>query len=366
MADRRKNNSEFWHRRNLPMCLGCFPCPHLRTCGGITIERSVNDCFDFCECKSRSNCAFVCPLNPKNFVARFREVGGFELNDLARSPTMAWPSLPLLVPILPNGYSRSTRLNAPAVAVPLNKLFGAKTGKPAHSDREELAQHFSFLADAKLVVSGVGYDQHLENYWSAARGADFPQHLAQLNPALVTTPNFSLFSDVPRTDDQYNMKRIAICWQELAALGLPTALHVNARTDYDWRRWAQFLKAHPEVGGVAFEFRTGGAPPRRGAWYRDRLIELSQIVGRKLGLVLRGGLLFLRDLARCFCITFLSHSPVIRALRRRKLVWKPGTKDAWQRTPVPNGSALDRLVVHNIHVYGAMVQALVGGHVNNN
>jgi len=33
-----------------------------------------------------------------------------------------------------------------------------------------------------------------------------------------------------------NMKRIAICWSELASCGIAASLHLNARTDRDWER----------------------------------------------------------------------------------------------------------------------------------
>jgi hypothetical protein len=354
MADRRPKNSEFWHQTNRGMCLGCFGCPHLATCGGISIDHHVNDCFDFCACVDGANCPLVCPSNPRHFVARVREVGGFDL-DVPQCASVSWPSLPSMVPVLPNGYSRSAALDVPVVGVPLNKLFGAKTGKPIYSTREELCRHFSFSTDAKIVVSGVAYDQLLENYWSVGRGSDLPKCLADMKVDLVTTPNFSLFGNVPRTEDEYNMKRIAICWQELMALGVPTALHLNARTHQDWRRWAQFLKQHPEATGVSFEFGTGAASPKRGGWHRDRLLDLVQGCGRKLHLTLRGGHRHLGALSQSFFIVYLSHSPVIRALRRQRLMWKPGTKEIWQRTPVPNGRDLDHLIAHNILLYGDMI-----------
>src|SRR5207249_4165551 len=53
----------------------------------------------------------------------------------------------------------------------------------------------------------------------------------------------SMFLDVPRWDNLHNMKRIALCWSELVSRGLPTSLHLNARTDRDWERWIEFIGA---------------------------------------------------------------------------------------------------------------------------
>jgi hypothetical protein len=249
----------------------------------------------------------------------------------------------------------------PAVALSLDRLFARRTGEAVFDSRERLANHFGFQPTIKIVVSGVGYDQHLENYWSRARGAEFPARLAALNPDLVTTPNFSLFSDVPRHDNIYNMKRIAICFNELASLGIPTALHVNARTDHDWSCWTRFVRAHPEVHALAFEFRTGPASPKRGRWYRDRLTEIANRVGRRLGIVVRGGIRWLGDLAGSFdSVTLLSHTPVLKAISRRRHCLSAGAreKNAWTRFPCPNGPELDDLVLHNLSSYGRAVQLI--------
>ena len=84
------------------------------------------------------------------------------------------------------------------------------------------------------------------------------------------------------------MKRIAICWQELVAAGIPAALHVNARTDHDWIRWAEFIRRRPEGTTIAFEFATGARSATRGTWYVGQLKRLRDRVGRDLALVLRG------------------------------------------------------------------------------
>src|SRR6185295_10010184 len=136
------------------------------------------------------------------------------------------------------------------------------------------AERFAVAPGTPILVTGVSYEQPIENYWGLARGAGFLDDLAALSPALVTTPNFSLFSDKPREDNLYNMKRIAICWYELATRRIPAALHLNARTDQDWRRWREFLAAHPEINAVAFEFATGTAAKARAAWHLHHLLAV--------------------------------------------------------------------------------------------
>jgi hypothetical protein len=48
---------------------------------------------------------------------------------------------------------------------------------------------------------------------------------------------------VPRLDNLFNMKRIALVWSEIQREGMPCALHLNARTDRDFER------CDKEIGG---------------------------------------------------------------------------------------------------------------------
>jgi hypothetical protein len=300
-----------------------------------------------------------------HFVARIQEVRGLNLDNVCPAPPVIIAPIPTMVPLVPHGYCRTGPLNSRAVAIPVDKLFHPKSGVARFASRKDLAKKFTYSDSAQLIVSGVGYDQYLENYWGAARACGFPEQLAVLKPDLVTTPNFSLFSDVPRWDNLYNMKRIAICWQELAALGVPTALHVNGRTDQDFLRWSDFIRAHPEIQAISFEFATGAASPVRARWYRDRFVELAQRVGRSLLLVMRGGASLIPDLLSHYrSITFLSHIPILKALNRRKLLWRPGLKPRWTHCDSQNGEEMDRLVKQNLELYGVMLEHLRNPHLN--
>jgi hypothetical protein len=76
---------------------------------------------------------------------------------------------------------------------------------------------------------------------------------------LVTTPNYSLFLDRPRWDDMHAMKRIALMHEEFLAEGMPAALHVNGRTDSDFRHWGSYVTARPK-----FHTSPTNLPPARG------------------------------------------------------------------------------------------------------
>ncbi len=92
--------------------------------------------------------------------------------------------------------------------------------------------------------------------------------LRALGVALITGPNYSMFTDEVRYNDMHAMKRIGMTWQEIVAAGIASAYHLNARTPHDYCRLANFIAARAEVTDVAFEFKTGAA-------WRKRLASIS-------------------------------------------------------------------------------------------
>jgi hypothetical protein len=349
-----RSNQGLAHRTELTMALGCATCPDQGLCGGLKTSDGLYDCSALCRCDSdeqKEACQFVCPSKPQEYTRRLHEVNGFDLHTVGNVPPVSVPSWPETVPWIDGRSCLAGPLPLAAVAIPLRRLFHAGTGRAIDPDRESLAARFAIRPDAALLVTGVSYEQPIEDFWSVARGTTFLGELAALRPGLVTTPNFSLFSDIPRDDNMYNMKRLAICWQDLASHGIPTSLHLNARTDRDWDRWTDFLVVHPEIKSVAFEFGTGAAPRRRGRWYVRQLTNLSTAVGRPLQLVVRGGRHFLTDLRSRFSeVVFITTDPLMRARKRRRLVIRPGGKPAWIRVTYREGAKLDDLFLENLRM----------------
>ena len=59
-----------------------------------------------------------------------------------------------------------------------------------------------------MIVSGVDKDGPIERWWDYKDRELVLASLKQLGITLITTPNFSLLTDVPRTDNLHAMKRI--------------------------------------------------------------------------------------------------------------------------------------------------------------
>jgi hypothetical protein len=254
-------------------------------------------------------------------------------------------------------YDRSRRsqpFSSDAVAVPLSCVLSKRTGDLLVQTREELCSKFLISTTAKIILSGVHHDPTLEVYWSLARARDIASQLRHLNVDFLTTPNFSVFANVQRWDNLHNMSRIAICWQELAAAGNPTALHINARTPRDYQRWADFLNEHQETDVVAFEFQTGAASPIRALDHVRWLQMLSERVEKPLALVCFGGWLHLKELLRSFkSVTHISATPYMRMCNYKKLVSWDGDRPTLRSAPTDMSA--DELLRHNTGVYSTVL-----------
>ena len=79
--------------------------------------------------------------------------------------------------------------------------------------------------ETKVIVTGVGQDQIIEDFWGAHRKEELLQFLTTLNIELFTVPNFSFPLDAPPLHHRYNRARILRLAERGASAGLPLALH---------------------------------------------------------------------------------------------------------------------------------------------
>src|SRR3546814_1999765 len=153
-------------------------------------------------------------------------------------------ALPILIE---HATARVGTLNSPIVALPLYALLDIDAGMLRYPDRTALSQKFGIDPNARLVVSGVARDKKIERYWAAKDRPAMLQQLAALDIALITPPNYSVLTDVPRTDNLHAMKRILMATVEMMQAGLPTALHAHERTERDFERWGEEEAERPGV-----------------------------------------------------------------------------------------------------------------------
>lgn len=347
----RRRERKLWHNeRSHVGSLGCTLCPHMEICGGLSAKRPVYDCLDLC-CGSPSNCDSVCRNKPRDFARRIREVDGFQLDNVPRTAAQPDIVLPRIVPVVYHGDRRERPFDPPAICLPLYAVVRRSSSRERFANADAIAGRFKFKAGTPLVLTGTDNDRPLERWWSLG-GHDRKQAirtLQGLGVQLVTTPNFSMFTDRPRWDDMHSMKRIAITHEEFLREGIRAALHVNARTERDWERWTEYVCSRSEVKEIAYEFATGAGWAERIDWHRGQLVGLAQNAGRPLHLVVRAAP---RDahaaLATVFSrTTVLETSSFIKTVRRQRGRCVGGGRIEWQQSPTDYKEPLDELLMHN-------------------
>ena len=321
-------------------------------CGGLRVAAGIFDCRALCACqRNGKRCFGVCRRDPSVFVSRMREVGSFAFDTVPRVAPVSARALPDYAPIIYDGTKRRGRLDAGVVAIPLLSFFSRASGTGRFETREETLATFKLSPDTRIILTGVAKDPAIERWWSFA---DRPRLIATLRPLgveMVTAPNYSLFTDVTRLDNLHNMKRIVLAWAEFMAGGMPCALHINARTDTDYRRFGDFIGEREEVTAVAFEFLTGSATAARGAEHCEQLVALAARVRRPLRLVVRGGRKHLRQLTAAFAgVTVLDADPYMKAKYRRRARLALGAEIEWQASRTAKSEPLDDLLQHNVEL----------------
>jgi hypothetical protein len=250
-----------------------------------------------------------------------------------------------------HGSSRRAMSRLNAVALPFTRMFDRRTGEPRFESRAALCEAFKVSETASVILSGTDADAPIEAWWGIGREARIrvARNLKAIGVKLITSPNYSLFTDQPRWDDLHSMKRIAIAHNELLGEGLQAALHVNGRTQKDFERWAEYIADRPEIEILAYEFTTGPGWIGRREIHVAWLTKLAQEVGRPLQLVVRGGIELLPDLLSAFGnVTFVDTAAFMRTIKRRRAVLMESGRLVWRAAPTASGEPLDDLLAANI------------------
>ena len=334
--------------------LGCSNCLERDRCGGVHTDAGIFDCRDLCTCADKSKCDMVCRFNPSLFVARMREVRGLDFDTVPRTSANGVPTMPMIVPFVDHRYGRTAVLDEPIVALSLYRLVNLASGKLHVTSRAELAARFLIPEDAHVIVSGVDKDRRIEWWWNFKNRESLLASLKTLGITVATTPNFSVLTDVPRTDNLHAMKRILLIWTEMASAGLATALHVNGRTEHDFLRWGDLIAERPEIEIVAFEFATGCGWGERIDWHVTQLCRLADRVARPLAIVVRGGGRKLEELRQHFArVTLVETEAFARTIRRRQAYLSEAGRLKWAKFATPVGAPIDDLFAHNVSLVRA-------------
>jgi hypothetical protein len=157
-----------WHNENYNVpSMGCSICPDYKICGGLRVSKPLFWCIDYC-CGSPKSCDVVCRNNPR-FVDHVREIGGFDLANVARSPMVIKPALIDVMPMLFHGNSRKLAFKTQAVGLPFARMFDRRTGRARFTSRAELCDAFKIHPLTTIILSGTDSDPPIENWWQIGR-----------------------------------------------------------------------------------------------------------------------------------------------------------------------------------------------------
>lgn len=342
----------------------CAACAYHSICGGLDGQQEFGGCFGGCEtaCKAANGkCDWTCPSHPEVFVRRWREVGGWPPRLTSRGLRAYEGRLPLppYLPAIYHGHRRSGVLSTSDVVVPTHKLLSLSrgTGSGVRTvDAADLRARFRLHPAARVVLLSVAQDRFLERYWRYAGSRGVPVALAQLGVEAVSLPNFSFFTDAPRTHTLWNVARMLRVGEELSAAGVAVVPHLNAATRRDWDMWRDLLRENPQIRYVCKEFQTGLRESGPGREAIMAMRRLRDELGRELHPIVVGARQFIRDLAPHFPqFTLVTATPFLRTMYRKRLVANRGNK--WFDVRTAPGAPLDELLDFNVMRYDARVRA---------
>ncbi|TWT44435.1 hypothetical protein RAS1_08500 [Phycisphaerae bacterium RAS1] len=343
-----------WHQPGQEVKLGCTRCPELPQCGGLAIAAPAFNCMDLC-CDNPKACRrYVCPKQ-RRYSKLVNEAGGFDLRPY-KGRVAPMLTIPDYVPCVLDIGDLAGPLPLPVVAVSLYALIDSKTGLPRYHSRQELLARFRVDPEARIVITATGKDRDVERFWHVFRAKKTAESLRRLRPALIATPNFSMHADTVRHDNLVSMSRIASCFEEFAAAGLPTAVHVNGRAPHDFRRWLEYLNASPAIYSVSYEMGTMGRSAPRRAWHAQQLVMLARSVQRPLTLLLRGGFQHIPELSGAFARVIALDTSANMKAKMRQSARRVSGRLSWTPNPTPIGQPIDELLIHNIRVCGRSVR----------
>ena len=347
-----------WHfRPDESLSLSCARCFLLEICGGLHVKGGALDCQRFC-C-GKKDCKIVCFNSPVLYSRRLLEIKGFELNNVPHCTAVAFDKIHGYIPLLHHAYSRRDAFEGEQVALSLFELLN-RDGSPKYLSREDVVKNFRFSNSAKLIVSSINKDHLLERLWETQHRRSIALMLKSIGVSIFTSPNFSVYNNVPRPENLYNIKRIVLLAQEFLSEGVPTALHINAVTDRDYQRFTEFLVEYPEFQALSFDFITGPGYPSRTNWHIKKLIELSKNVGRPMQLLLRGGTRALFPLSSVFRdLAMIDSDPLQRALHRQLMIFGNDGQMKSVKNKLPKGVPVDDLLSRNVRAAEAEVEFML-------
>lgn len=345
--------------------VACGQCHYLTQCGGLDeTQPSLWGCFTKCRDGLCGTYDWTCPCRMPEFVRRWSEVGGVRQRPVGELMACTAPKLPLYMPmVVTHGLKTVRTVPVDTAAITTYELIRGRQGvrRARAKDPSELRRALKLPLTSRILLVSVANDIQLATWWATRKKNELPTQLAQLGIMGVTVPNFSFFTDAPRTHTLWNRARMMRCAEEFSAAGLGVILHLNAQTTADWTFWADILREQPLHRYVVKEFQTGLLNPGKARQALNDLARLQDGVGRELHPLLIGGARLVEQAPRYFrSFTIIDSRPWMTTIKRQQAVLVDGELK-WHSHPTEQGESLDLLLAHNLDVYRESIQERAKG-----
>jgi hypothetical protein len=343
---------------------GCKTCP-LRPalCHGVEDGFAVDGCLAFSQ-KACAEFGWTSLYDPRLFAERFHEVSNFKC-QLRRNLLPVQFKLPHYVPALYHGFDRARPLDVEWAAVPLHVLFRSRANGSlvsAVKSPRQLRELLGIRLNAKIIVTGAGPDQGIEDFWGVHQSDNLLRLLRKLDIQLFTAPNYSFFKNAPPPHNRYNRSRTLRVTERAADAGIVSVLHLNAIFEPEWRDWEMLLRRHPEISVVCLEFQTGYARRSVGDRAFNRLVKLQDAVGRPIHPILIGGARYAEKLGRNFpSSTIIDSEPFMKTFYRRNCIIREDGSIEWKFKRSKVDESLMARFVENLSEYSASLYERVHG-----
>ncbi|MGC3957026.1 MAG: DUF4417 domain-containing protein [Verrucomicrobiota bacterium] len=317
--------------------------------------------FDHDQCGERK---WTCACNPSLLGKRMLEVGGFGCKLEATLKSIE-DTLPKYVTTIYHSGGRSGLLDLDWVAIPLYRIIHyGSDGIPnlIADDAQSLRNIFRLHSRTKIIVTGPGADQGIENFWKHHQKAGLLTRIQKLRISIFTVPNYSFFFGMPPMHHRYNRSRILRMGERASAAGLPTILHANILHEADWCDWENLIREHPEITALCFEFQTGFASAAVGERVFDRLVKLQSNVNRPIHPILIGGARYAARLGKHFTsATVIDAQPFMQTAHRKSFDYTDDDRSQWVFNATPLNEAPDARFKGSLQKYSRRIGERMDG-----
>lgn len=232
-----------------------------------------------------------------------------ELIEIPKSSQQGQIDLPPFIPGISTGLELNHLLPNLLVAISLGDIVG-QDGDLLVSSLLDVKRRFGLPADSRIVLIGTAQDSLLEKLWTNSESHSIWKRITALGFEWITSLSYSVWDEMPRTDQIRNQGRNSQTHDRFANLGVPCIpfLFPVERTDY--LAVQQWFRQRPDVNTVAIEAQMYKSP-RDLECLLQEIKSLEQAAKRCLHFVVVGPSTAKRiyTIGRRFSATFVTWKP---------------------------------------------------------